>query len=300
MPISSTNNSTAKATEKQEQEENGMTSVLDGILPKDPKFGKMEEDDDDKAKSGNGMLASLLEKKVVENHVVNGVGSNKEIKITDKGLEMVNSQDYKKMNGGLDTEKGHSTLKRPASTTELDGEPQAKSALVDGTAATTNGIAGEENNGSPILKTDVNLAQAAVNSVAKPVAPQQVIVNALTQQQQQQRPQTVVTSGQRVITNAAGQQIVVQPVSTANIVSGTTQSGSNPGQQKTIIILQQQSSSGSTSASTSTSTTVAPQQVVIRQQVHNNVYLDRVDGCNYLNLFLNITAASRRDHQCCR
>jgi AT-rich interactive domain-containing protein 2 len=212
------------------KEENG--SVLDGIIPKEEVL------------SGNGMLATLLEKKPLENHLVNGVGGGckpeKDIQITDRGLELVpnNHVDFKKMNGGSTTESSpmHG-VKRPASTNLEGVEPAAKTAMVE-MSATTNGVNG------PTEKVLLNT-----------VPPKQVMAVS------QQPVQVIAATGQqrqRIIINASGQQTVVQAAAAAvQVAVSSAMPVSSAAANRNLIILQPNQSKVTTPGQ--------PQTVVIQQ-----------------------------------
>lgn len=264
-------------------EENG-SSVLDGILPKD--FGSLTKDERSNVtfqtnnngtsvhNSGNkGMLPNLLDGKqstTNEKHInkpmVNGM-TNKPTTYISNNMVVDSAANVKKMNGGLEnttlavTPTGNTfgqnqqTLKRPSSD-DADGQAPAKKVMLD-PQQLSNGISNGQadvsemdENSSPILKTDVNLAQAAVNSQGVGVMQQQQkIVQQVSQQTDQQQlagnnvlPQQQT---QRILTTADGKQILVKSPAQGNVLTVQPQQLAAQGGQstpgaKTIIILQPQ------------------------------------------------------------
>ena len=152
--------------------------------------------------SGNkSMLTQILDGKQPannENHInktmVNGM-TNKAAVYLANNIGVDAQVNMKKMNGGMDNNlqttqnvntiaQNQHTLKRPS--TEVDVQSPAKKAMMDPPQQIPNGVPNSngqndigdiDENNSPILKTDVNLAQAAVNNQGVGVVQQQKIVN---------------------------------------------------------------------------------------------------------------------------
>jgi AT-rich interactive domain-containing protein 2 len=177
-------------------------SVLDGILPKD--FGKPE------IVNNSGMLANLLDKKpeLPQRHLVNGIGT----------VQKAGTVNHVLVNGA-------GGIKRPSSV-EPNGDgnqvPPMKRPMLDcnGTMM-ANGPVNEADNG-PIVKSDVNLGQAAFQNNNQPLQQQQqqpgIVLQqqqqqpgiVLQQQQQQQQQMTTTPGGQKIITGSDGKQYIVK------------------------------------------------------------------------------------------
>merc|ERR1712038_1588030 len=106
-----------------------------------------------------------------------------------------------------------------------------------------------EESSNPILKTDVNLSQAAVsNQGLSVVQHQQKIVQQVSQQPNQQGTGSSVLPAQqtqRILTPADGKQILVKSPAQGNVLTVqpqqlAAQGGQNAPGAKTIIILQPQ------------------------------------------------------------
>ena len=265
-------------------EENG-TSVLDGILPKD--FGSLTKDEKSNVtfqtnnngttavhnSGNNGLLPNLLDCKQTNSndmHInktyVNGMQNNKTGTYIANNIPVENQTNVKQINGGLETTivaspavtslvQNQPTLKRPASSENVDGQSPAKKVFLDHQQLTNGSInsngqsdLADVDESNPILKTDVNLSQAAVNNqgvsvvqqqqkiqVSQPTDQQQVTGNAILPQQQTQR----------ILTTADGKQILVKSPAQGNVIPVQHQQLATPGSQntpgaKTIIILQPQ------------------------------------------------------------
>ena len=270
------------ATPTQVSDENG--SVLDGILPKD--FGSLTKDEKSNVtfqtnnngtsvvqNSGNkSMLSQILDNKQSannENHInktmVNGM-TNKTAVYLANNVGVDTQVNVKKLNGGLENTiqtnqnvntlvQNQNTLKRPS--IDADGQSAPKKAMLD-PQTIPNGIVnsngqndfGElEESSNPILKTDVNLSQAAAsNQGLSVVQHQQKIVQQVSQQPNQQGTGSSVLPAQqtqRILTTADGKQILVKSPAQGNALTVQPQQLTTQGNQsnqtgKTIIILQPQ------------------------------------------------------------
>ena len=159
-------------TNSEEILENGL-SPLDGILPKDPSFGKMDEN-----------LADLLQKKDKQPVMMNGI-----------------SNDYSKVNG--DSTNNIQMGKRGPQ--DLDGLPAPKKAAVVVTnQPMTNGLPNGGSGGQQQIvqvNGNTNGQQVKILPGGQVVLQQQ---NALPgQQQQQQQPQIIQTSNGQFYLKAA-------------------------------------------------------------------------------------------------
>ena len=270
------------ATPSSVSEENG-SSVLDGILPKD--FGSLTKDEKSNVtfqtnnngtsvvqNSGNkSMLTQILDGKQTtnnENHVnkaiVNGMTNKTAVYLANNvGVDPI--ANVKKMNGGMDNTMqtqnvntiahNQQSLKRPS--TDVDGQSVPKKAMLD-PQQLSNGVVntnGENNVGemdesnSPILKTDVNLAQAAVNNQGVAIVQQQQnIVQQVSQPEKIGGSVLPAQQTQRILTTADGKQILVKSPAQGNVLTVqpqqlTAQGNQNSQGGKTIIILQPQNKS---------------------------------------------------------
>ena len=222
--------------------------------------------------SGNkSALTQILDEKQStnnESHVnktmVNGM-TNKAAVYLANNIGVDAQINVKKMNGGVDNSlqttpnvntiaQNQHTLKRPS--TDLDGQSPVKKAMIDPLQQIPNGVANSngqneigdiDENNSPILKTDVNLAQAAVNNQGVAVVQQQKIVQVSQQPEQQTTGNSVLPSQQtqRILTTADGKQILVKSPAQGNVLTVQPQPLATQGNQntqggKTIIILQPQ------------------------------------------------------------
>ena len=267
------------ATPSSVSEENG-SSVLDGILPKD--FGSLTKDEKSNVtfqtnnngtsvvqnSSNKSMLTQILDGKQTtnnENHVnkglVNGMTNKTAVYLANNvGVDPL--ANAKKMNGGMDNAMqaqnistiahNQHSLKRPS--TDVDGQSVPKKAMLDpqqlsNGVVNTNGEnnAGElDENNSPILKTDVNLAQAAVNNQGVAVVQQQQnIVQQVSQPEKIGGSALPAQQTQRILTTADGKQILVKSPAQGNVLTVqpqqlTAQGNQNSQGGKTIIILQPQ------------------------------------------------------------
>lgn len=259
-------------------DENG-TSVLDGILPKD--FGSLTKDEKSNVtfqtnnngtsalnnSGNNGMLSNLLEGKQphsndnhINNKLLNGI-TNPNTAYLPNNITPENPTNIKKMNGGVDNTivsnqiatsvANQQILKRPSS--ENDGATPPKKVLLD-PQQLVNGIANGQvdmtdiDESNPILKTDVNLAQAAVTNQGVGVVQQQQKIVQVAQPGNQQQPPAnpaqLQQQTQRILTTADGKQILVKSPAQGNVLT-VQQQVANQGNQnaqggKTIIILQPQ------------------------------------------------------------
>ena len=267
------------ATPSSVSEENG-TSVLDGILPKD--FGSLTKDEKSNVtfqtnnngtsvvqnSSNKSMLTQILDGKQTannENHlnkaIVNGMTNKTAVYLANNvGVDPLTN--VKKMNGGIDNTMqaqnvstiahNQHSLKRPS--TDVDGQSVPKKAMLD-PQQLSNGVVntnGENNVGeldesnSPILKTDVNLAQAAVNNQGVAVVQQQQnIVQQVSQPEKIGGSVMPAQQTQRILTTADGKQILVKSPAQGNVLTVQPQQMTAQGNQtsqggKTIIILQPQ------------------------------------------------------------
>ena len=233
--------------------------------------------------SGNkSMLTQILDGKqpvTSENHnnkgIVNGMTNKTAVYLANNiGVD----PNAKKMNGGLDNAlqsqnvntivQNQHSLKRPS--TDVDGQSAPKKAMLD-PQQLSNGVMstnGENNVGeldesnSPILKTDVNLAQAAVNNQGVGVVQQQQkIVQQVSQQPDQQGIRNAVSPAQQtqqILTTADGKQILVKTPAQGNVLTVQPQQLTTQGNQstqggKTIIILQPQNKGPNSHAQPTTS-----------------------------------------------
>ncbi|XP_059079152.1 AT-rich interactive domain-containing protein 2-like [Tigriopus californicus] len=230
-------------------ENNGM-SVLDGILPKETKFGKLEESNvaiQGHCKMGNGMLANLLDKKAGESEppLANGI-SSQEVRTTveGNGLGLVAQVDAHKMNGDVDVLL--KSLKRPATSGLEHAAPPAKAALIHSNGMILNGP----------MEVSVNGGESLVSLSSTTYTPGAVV------------------NKQSVILNRAQKLVSLPSLGSNPVATAVNKDSSNqiltPPTSKTLIILQPQNKNTVVSGGTSNGPLSISSMPVVNGQAYQN------------------------------
>ncbi|XP_045616328.1 AT-rich interactive domain-containing protein 2 isoform X3 [Procambarus clarkii] len=225
---------------------------FEGILQNGIKSEMDLKEEELETKTKKNVLADLLEK-TVGGDILNGV-VDRELRISDRGLEFVNHGQQLKVNGpitsngqtGIESVQG---VKRPATP---DNTPAKRIALEDPRAGTDSRITlyvsqnGSESGEVISQGHQVVLSQGQQFSPANSTAPQQMVVSqaVLTGQQQGAPTQTVVTPQGQVILQRPGTQTgvimqqggqIIQGTSAGQVIQQVIQQGQSGQTQKVIL-----------------------------------------------------------------